>query len=543
MIPAGYPGNPFGVPLLLKKAFWDAIPELDQHEINENKYLEVGVRGNLPHEWQYQSYVRYSSDYHKMSNDMRFSLPALNAAINNPDPNQRLILLHNSQRYRPNSPAAIRALFDATPSTDRPLEWEYAAQADGTLWSLASGPIRTAVAANVRESYTDFTYVPGDSQGSANLQGAYNRRVTEFSGEIRVPIIGAERRWRGAYQLDVHAAMRTTADTFYHRREQVPSYGLLYQPASWITFRASRSENYTLPQLSYVVGRTFTVPMWIISLFDEVTDPLRGNKVIDYDFPVRSGAYRDLKAERGHTDSVSFDLAVTGIKNLQLSVNYADTKTLDGIYSPFSGSDYRDVMLYFPERVTRAPRTPADIAAGWAGQITSLDARHLNVASSRSSSVDIRAQYRLRFHQSHRLSLSFDEVVPIEYSEQLLASSPLIDRVGEMPVRCSFRANWEKDPYAFGFAWIRTAKIRYDSGIPGEEVIGANNQFDFSASYDFGNDSVSSGWARCLSNLKVSARVINAFPSEPRFRVSNGVLLGRESALSRQYQIDVRKSF
>jgi hypothetical protein len=471
-----------------------------------------------------------------------FHLPALNAAIANPDPNQQLIVLHNSQRFSPNSPELVRSLFEFRQSSERPIDWTYSAQADGPVWSLASGDIHAAFVAERRESYTDFTYPPNDSAGRTNVNRPLNRTITEYATEVRVPLLGEARRWRGVHQLTVHGALRTMDDTFYPHGANVPSYGLLYQPVSWITLRASRSENFSLPPLTYVAGAVQTIDFALVSSAFVMSDPLRGNQQVTYSFPMTTGANPDLKAESGRTDSVSLDLTVPRVKGLQFSVAYSDTQSSDRILNPISQPQI--VIDNFPDRVTRAAPSASDVAAGWAGPITAFDNRTLNISRFRSTNLDVRVHYRRPLAGWGVVVLSLDGTKPLEYYEIVLPKSPKADYSGGRAARYAMRANWNHGPYSFGTAWLRTDKTQPPGAAASEAVIPASNQIDFTLGYDFGAHTTLTGWSRHLfRNLKINARVLNAFPQDPKFRVSNGILLGRGNVYLREYQIDIRKSF
>jgi iron complex outermembrane receptor protein len=176
--------------------------------------------------------------------------------------------------------------------------------------------------------------------------------------------------------------------------------GLRAFPIDGLMLRASVATGYLPPQPSQLIEGVYPAS------FFPVEDPQRGNTRVGSTTPATLEAVGSptLQPEHARTISVGFVATPVWASGLRLSLDYTRIDKTHEI-TEFADFDFAYILAHaaeFPSRVTRAPLTAADIAAGYtAGAVTNIDTSAFNIGRSLVQTVDLDASYRLDIAASH----------------------------------------------------------------------------------------------------------------------------------------------
>jgi hypothetical protein len=219
------------------------------------------------------------------------------------------------------------------------------------------------------------------------------------------------------------------------------------------------------------------------------------------------------------------------LPNLRLSLDYTHIKKTNEITSP-TVQDLLNNESLFPSRVTRAPLTPADIAAGYTGgAITAVDISSLNAATTRLEAYDIAADYTWRTARIGDFNFSAVATWEPHFKRQLLPTAPVTEFAGFAPTQgfVKWRGNggvtWNRGPWTVGWAaqyygsyYVYTAgssaaTIAAAILNQGSAKIPSQTYHDLLVQYRFDDsDSLSGGY---LSGAEISLGIQNIFDTEP----------------------------
>jgi iron complex outermembrane receptor protein len=178
-IPAGYPGNPFGVPAIVR----GPIPDAPEHYITTDSRayrLAADFTGSW-HDWDLAFSLGYTRNNLERKNHGALNVPALNAALNRAT-NPYLI-------YGANSAADLAAIF-RTPRSFDTSELDFAeARAGRSLMKLAGGDLQ--VSAGLSAFHTKLS-APAAPNADGIVNGAYafgSETVNSAYAEFTAPVL------------------------------------------------------------------------------------------------------------------------------------------------------------------------------------------------------------------------------------------------------------------------------------------------------------------------------------------------------------------
>jgi len=178
-IPAGYPGNPFGVPATVR----GPIPDAPEHYITTDSRafrLAADFTGSW-NDWDLAFALGYTRNNLERKNHGGLNVPALNAALNRPA-NPYLI-------YGANSAADLAAIFQ-TPRSFDTSELDFAeARAGRSLMKLAGGDLQ--VSAGLSAFHTKLS-APAAPNPDGIVNGAYafgSETVSSAYAEFTAPVL------------------------------------------------------------------------------------------------------------------------------------------------------------------------------------------------------------------------------------------------------------------------------------------------------------------------------------------------------------------
>jgi len=559
-IPTGYAGNPFGVPVRLSKTFYD-LPALINGSDTENAEFSLTANGKLRGSWRYESSISYvrgenfmvTPDLAGAGGQIGISTaPAaqftarLNAEIaagRNP------ILIYDSNTRSPNAPGALDTFWVSTTQTrlnDRVSTWTYAANADGSVWTLPAGDIKAVVGGEAREEYVDFPNALGGQVWPVIPQ----RDVLSFYAETRIPVLSEKQKLPLVHQLDFNVAGRTERYSDFGR-STTGRYAVAYRPVKPVLFRASFGEGFLAPQLYRTAQQSAVVTLpasTVAIIYSGQTDLSRGNAPITGPLDQLSGGNPNLKPQESENWTYGVVIDVPKVTGLSVSFDYYDYKFQDG----FGGiASMMDRQRFAPETITRGPKLPTD-PADWLGPIIGFDGRTINISSSRS----VGYSYGLRYQRSTRwgdFGASVNGEKTLGREERILPNSALTATVNKryVPQRVTLSTYWSRGAWDAGVTGVYSGKAWTDSSntalFPSrytKEV----TRWDVTGGYDFGRRAGfgakgDAWWKRVLQDTKVRATVINVFDTEPPLNVNGSFSASIIDMRLRRYVIDVTKRF
>jgi len=538
-LPAGYPGNPFSSSAVLAKVFYDLpLPRIDSFQ--KNMGGSAGVRGDFLDTWRYDVSASWSrnivSDDAISASSFNFSL--LNAAI--ASATKPILAYDSSTTKNPNAPGVLEALLPAADHEDTTDVYQYLASVDGTVWSGWAGDMRAAMGVEFGEEKVKFWREASIATPTFVLTKPFSRELKAAFAEVSIPLLSHKQGIPLVHLFEVGGAIRATE---YSDAGGVTTstYRGLYQPVKWLTLRASRAEGFK-PVRLYDLQAPINNFTTTYTSSRNIRDPLRGNELVLGTFTYQSGGNPSLKSEESVSKNGGVVIDVPGrwFKGLSFSADYYEID-----YRDRSGSTgLQDLMNFFPERVTRAAPTPADTAAGYAGLVTTWDARNVNLSWVKTKGWDYRAIYSRTFGFGD-LTVTAAYTDPNVILSQTTPSSTPSSAFGHQPSKLSGSVFLGRGPWDFGVV-VNSQNRYYINGLTSAaypEYIEYNPQ----VSYDFRRDArfapeAPEWWARYLAGSKVTVTIINALNEEPsRADAANSRFTGDPRL--RRYIISFAKKF
>jgi iron complex outermembrane receptor protein len=532
-IPAGYPGNPFGIAVTLNKTFSDLIPL--RTAINDTRAYTLGATGRLPGGWRYDAALSLADSHTRSDGDSGTTIvaalfTAATAAGQTPN------LFYDGTRVRnPNAAGVLEALTSPTRDEEKDQTWSYSLQVDGAVYDLPGGSLATAFGVERREEYADFPLRLATDTTTA-LPGRNN--VNAYFAEVNVPVFGGSFRRPLLQQLSVSGSYRHE-DYGVGGSSKNPRAGVSWRPSGWLLVRGSYGEGFKIPTLQQrsaplVVSNSTTIAT------AANLDPLRGNTVNPV-YPTTRGGKPDLRPEKSENTTAGLVAEIPAVKGLSLSFDWFDNTYTDRIATLL----FNQMALLYPDRITRGAKLPTD-PAGWAGVVTAADMRAINVGFSQTTGYDLGVKYDRRLDWASVQS----SLTGTKYTRNAFvpapggAPSPTVN-TDSLPVQISGNA------FVFRHAWGAGVLASYRAAnrpSADRAVTPAAIRWDAQFNYDFAKsawvrNAAAGGMRRVLGDTKLSVTIYNALNTQPPlddlFMPDNTVLDSR----LRRYAVSLRRTF
>lgn len=555
LLPVGYPGNPFSVPVRLTKLFYE-LPLVYTRARTTNKEFSLSANGKLFADWRYEAsvnYVRgtnfspptYLSNGHAAVTTL--SQTVFNAAV---AAGRQPLLVYDSHTQSPHAPDALDEFFVQTPGnifvySDLAQTWTYSAQAGGKVLTLPAGDLRAVVGAEYREEYVAF---PG-AVGTEAWPATPERKVTAAFAEVRVPVVASKHGWPLVRQLDLNVAARSEGYSDVKGGQVItPRYGVAWRPLSTLLVRGSYGEGFLVPNLYDTAPRQRTLSStW--SSGSLPIDSLRGNQnLTGQTYTSFIGGNPDLRPQRSENWAYGAVWEVPKVKGLSLSFDYFDNNYIDRFGSV---SLLMDRINYAPETVLRGPNLPGD-PGGWAGPITGIISKTVNIAAARVGGYN----FGVRWNRSTPwgdLTLSSSGERILHIVQQVTPNAIPTASVNKKfnPMRVTTALFWSRGPWDAGVTniyggryWVTSTNEALVPSRWTDDVM----RFDVNTSYDFGRSrgfglKGSAWWQRALHDTKLSVTIINVANTEPPLDLRGFFSTSVIDARLRRYVIDLTKRF
>jgi len=552
------PNNPFG------QAVRVTVPlsgvDTTFETLFENRRILTGAIIKLPRDWQGQFDVTWNRS---TFSDLLFaaSTGADTAAVTT----GAVDIFRDTTLF----PLDFSSYLTAARSKDYPLTaelWNYTIRAAGPVATLPAGPVvLSSLLEHRREEFGEsFIF----SAAGALFQ-VPSRSITQtgFYLETKVPLVSTINSRSGLRELTLQLAGRyddyTTkgATSFINVTSTAPviratnkndsfnpTVALSYRPARDLQLRASYGTGFLPPTTQQLA--TSSPNGAILSL----PDPRRGNTMGS--FTNTLGGNPGLKPEKSESISAGLIWTPKNITHLRFSVDYVRIKKTDNIVSP-TPQQVVDNESLWPERVTRGPNLAGD-PAGWAGPITNVDSRVVNLASATVEAYDFALDYRWETTSWGTLDFNAAATRTTDFTTQLFSFSPEVQGLGILSSRPQkWRANggitWQRSNLTLGWATryydsylaSTSAAVLVSQGNGGR----VNSQVfhDVFARWKFpGITSGRHGWRGLLRGTEIQVGLKNVFNAAPAFD-AGAVSAGYYSYLAdprlASYYISLKKIF
>jgi outer membrane receptor protein involved in Fe transport len=532
-IPAGYPGNPFGIAVTLNKTFVDLTPT--RTATDETNAYTVGVTGRLPRGWRYDISLSLADSHTLSDGDSGTTIgsalfTAAIAAAQTPN------LFYDGTRVaNPNAAGAIEALTSPTRDEEKARTWTYSLQMDGPVHELPGGKIVAGFGIERREEYADFPLrLATDTQTA--LPG--NNKVNAYFAEVNVPVFGGAFRRPILQQLSFSGSYRHE-DYGIGGSSKNPRAGVAWRPSQWLLVRGSYGEGFKVPTL-----QQRSAPITLSNSTTIATaanlDPLRGNTV-NASYPVTRGGKPDLRPEKSENTTFGIVAEIPPVKGLSLSFDWFDNVYQDRIAALL----FNQMALLYPGRITRGPNLPTD-QPGWAGPVVAADLRAINVGFSQTTGFDIGVKLDRRLPAGD-LQMAVNGT---KYTRNAFvptpggAASPTVN-TDSLPVQVNGNAFFHRAAWGVGaLATYRAANRAAADRIATPSAIRWDLQFNYDFTKAGWRKSRADGWlGKAFADTKLSLTVFNIFDAQPPFddlfMPDNTVL----DARLRRYSLSLRRAF
>jgi iron complex outermembrane receptor protein len=499
-VAAGSASNPFGTTVLVHRLLTEMGPQYQSLDSTLKRGVASLHGGWGQWDWELSALHSKESASTWIHNQLDFQNGALLGALNSPS------VLNPFQ----SGPVASSEIMNSLLAPRDVVEFasigtQYAAHVAGTVKELWAGPLTAMIGIEQRREEVEFNR---DVQASA-------RDVNAAYAQLRLPLLGSNTRWSHGQELMF--TYGTRYDYYSGMGDVRPSqYGLQWKPYRSLTVKASTGRSFRPPSL-YELYLT-TIPTLM-----RVNDPARNEPA---NVIVTTGGNRDLLPSNGKSLTAGILFNPEGPMNWRLSADYWRVDM-----------DARVVMLpvaqllaneaQFADRVTRADRTAADIAANRPGALREVDGSRINSGRVQVSGVDfaIRSSFQTRFGEfrPELLATWFDEYLSVDVPGQ-----PVTDRVdlaSELGTilewRSIFSLGWARGP--FGATAVARYTPSYDDAVVGvrnQRTIRAQTLLDLQGVIHFDELFDASLW----KGVKLTAGASNVLNEEPRFAEVGGAL-------------------
>jgi len=504
-VPANNPTNPFGVPVTVSRLLVEAGP---QSLVSDSKLYRgvVGMSGALG-SWDWETYVLDSSETARTSTLNQINATSAALALRSTS----LAVTPNLFSAAPIDPTIINALrspvFDDR-TTQNSLQGS--AYLRGSLWDLPAGALAAVIGVEPRHERMHF------ESGASNTIFTKDRTIYAGFAELRAPIIDDSMQIPLVQRLTLTTAGRDDHYSDFGNTFN-PQYGLEWGVAKPFTLRASYGHSFRAPSLFelYQTPTVLTIPQ---------TDPRRNNQSSNTVLTI--GGNPDLHPEKSKTFAGGFDLTPEWSGTPRLSVTYWRIQQSERLQR-LNQNTLLAAEAFFPDRVTRAAPTAADIAAGIPGQLLALNLTNINAGSLDTNGVDAQISGNWKSNWgTFAPSLSATRIT--RYDAADFPGAAVVDRLGaansagSVPkLRSTFTAPWSIAGYGLAptvryiSSYDDTSTLNVKSGT----TVASQTLLDLQGTLDFQRAVGETPWTKGLM-LRVGA--LNILNKQPPFALVGG---------------------
>jgi iron complex outermembrane receptor protein len=509
-------GAPAGTSETVAYSFINELPQNRNEGFSRSMQATGGVDFEMGSGWKSGVLYTYGSNTDYSVTSRGLNNAAITAALANTDPATALNVFGSGS----NSPATLAAISNQiaySPGTTR--FHNVQAKADGPLFALPAGQVRTAVGYEGQILHTVGGQTTGPATAPVFGEVQLERTVNSLYGEVVVPVFGGSFTAPGVRKLDLSAAIR--GDNYSDvGKTSNPKWGLNWTPVDGLTFKASYGTSFRAPGLTQIRG---------------FTNGGRGGLFVqNYSDPTNGGALRvgvalsaanqDLKPETAKTRSLGFDWQPAIGNKTRISMNWFDItydNQITGYLSDLTVLN-REAAFAGTPIIQRNPSAAlqAQLLAQYpingvppANWTLFVDGRQFNLAKSVSQGYDFQASTRLATDNFGGFQFGLSGTVFTKYDVNLTPAGAPVSQLNTIYNPLKFKArgsvNWNIG------GWFSTVVVNYQNAYDNNlanpvQRVAAFTSLDARVAYTLERD----GWLR---DTTVALGVSNLFDKKPPF--------------------------
>lgn len=551
----------------------------------ESARAVVGLKGKLSEKWEWSAdgavdYSHSSITSNNPANNLAslqqlspFASPGPAAAA---DVRRAVYPLFADHGLYPLSEADSRKYFDSVRySASHGAQTEGNARLKGELFALPAGPVRTSAVGKYQN--WDFTagQVLSGSEAYSLLvnngpfpqslsQNIGARRVYQGALEFSVPVLG--KNWRplpvDSFEIQGSTSRENNTSTgissaglpFVNKKNANSSViaGKL-QVTRDIAFRASYSEGFYPPDWSDV-----SAPISVSTVPGVFADPKRGNtRQGTPSITMTTGGNPDLLPETATSKNFGLIFTPRFLPGFTFNLDYWQIHKVNAIVAGVITTVIANPDAY-GFLITRQAPDASDLAQGWLGRITAVDARYFNASVTDSEGFDLRSRYFLKTESLGSFNFNATGSFTNRFMLAATPTAPVINTAGgsgPLRWRGNSSVSWSRNAWAAAVTGRYVGHRSTSTTAPSPSFPGASSldggripafiHWDLQASYEVPYSSGAGRSARSwFPGTKWTLGVLNAFNDEPAF-VTDGVSFYNSAADPRQrfVYVQIKKSF
>lgn len=387
---------------------------------------------------------------------------------------------------------------------------ETEALASGPLFSVPAGSVKVALGADFRrEEFVENDFVLGQN----DLIPASHRTVSSAFIEAAVPLIGEGANLLGLRRLSLSAAVRYDDYSDFGPTTN-SKLGLEWQPLDGLTIKSTYGTSFQAPLLSQL----HTPVESEVAPLPDPTSPTGVTNTI-----IQLGGNPNLTPEKSQAFTAGFDVKPALVPNFQLSANYfhidfndrietpplIDLNIFTGVLAPFI---VRNPPLSAVEAIFNGPNFVGDFTGqGPEGVKAIFSDGYANIATTRSSGVDMNSTYRLSTeYGQYGILVDITRLLHNDF-QTIAGAAPyvLLNEFGQ-PLKWKGRGGlmWSQGPFAAS-AFVNYVNAYNNTLFTPAQPIGAWTTGDLYFAYKTGN------LGAALRNLTVALSVTNITDKRP----------------------------
>lgn len=538
--------------------------------VRDSYRVVAGLKGKFGEKWEWT--LDGTSEVTVIEGDSQIGadniiLASVYATTTNPATFAQRWALYNLLSDHDTYPVDNSVNQDYFNAVGRQRYWQYASnlivRTTGDLVDWRAGTIKASLGAEAYwwqyEGKRPYDIAPAlvtlmggrDNLSRDILFSKQGRRTDAVFSELVVPVLS--RKWRPlpVEALDLNLSAR-------HESANDSKSALTTAAAAKLTvnrdvsFRAAYTEGFFPPEQSSLFLSDFGFATTISNNFTFV-DPRRGNLSVTAPLTNTAGPNPDLKPETSVSESYGVIFTPRFAPGLRLSVDYWNTKKIDAIRTPTL------VQLlanegFFPERVFRGPKLAGD-PADWAGPVTGVDTRAINISEIETDGFDSRLTYTIRTKSLGEFSLRGNATFTNKF---LTTITPVVAPVntvetteGGLKWRGGASVFWNSDVWTAGVSarythsyktstTVASTQFPTGTGVDGDRI-NSDLVWDFQLAYKIPYSNAERGWRSWFTGTQWTLNVQNVFDKLPPWN-SAGLYSRYSDPRMRYVSVAVRKN-
>lgn len=445
---------------------WRCMECGERELITNNKTFRIaaGLDGPLFSDWDYSIGVSYADSRGRSTTGQGYYyqdalIAALNSGYVNP-------FLFPGQTQSAEGMAALQAAqaYGVTLYSGKYSVKQADASVSGSLFDLPNGAVKLAAGVDYRREEYQFT---GDTRAdrrtiyaapfdNGNALDGVHRDVKAAYAELLVPLLkGMELSAAG--RIDDYTGFGTTTN---------PKLSLKYRPWEPVMFRASYSTAFRVPNFNQIFNPRTPTPYLGADYADPakcpggVVNASAGCPALDRSFDVIFGGNPNLGPETA--DEYSAGIVIEPSRHLSFSADWWKIKRKNRIqtiplnYLFANYEIFKDRFIYDS-----------------AGNLSEVDDSYGNTGTSNTEGIDFTLRGRWPV-ASGNVSIGMDATWLLAKSEQVNASSPVIDELGVYSLANDLGLRWKHNAYVSwsNENWGATFTQIYRSGYKNQQLPG-----------------------------------------------------------------------